>query len=77
VHTHARGRTPQFFTSTAAALPCELGPDGKTPVRGSQQEQQQKAGEWQSWLQPSRFQAAWARRQAGAAAIAGSEGRSA
>ncbi|KAG1668998.1 hypothetical protein FOA52_000591 [Chlamydomonas sp. UWO 241] len=69
--------TLNFFTSTAQALPCELAADGKTPVRGSQQAQAHKAGEWQAWMQPSRFQAAWARRQAGAAAIAGSERRSA
>ena len=46
----------QFFTSTAAALPCEVGPDGRPLMRKQQQQG------WQQWLQPSKYQQAWARR---------------
>ncbi len=63
----------QFFTNAAEALPCELGPDGKTPVtrpqgarqqgRAAQQGGQQQ-GQQQAWrfAAPSRFQQAWDRR---------------
>ncbi|KAJ9506202.1 hypothetical protein QJQ45_014802 [Haematococcus lacustris] len=55
-----------FFTSSAAALPCELGPDGKpaAPAKPGSQlhlQQQRHVGPL-AWIQPSRFQQAWARR---------------
>eukprot|EP00955_Chlamydomonas_euryale_P088299 364365-Chlamydomonas_euryale.AAC.16 len=48
----------QFFTSTAAALPCELGPDGKTPVKRAQAQ----PSAWQPFLKPSKYEQAWQRR---------------
>lgn len=45
-----------LFTNTAAALPAELGPDGCTPLP-----RKQKQGALQ-WLQPSKYQRAWAQR---------------
>ena len=55
-----------FFTSTAAALPCEVGPDGQ-PVKGQQlkpqQECQARSNPFQ-FLQPSRLQQAWHNRVA-------------
>ena len=51
----------QFFTSAAEALPCELGPDGKTPVRAVQKPQQEGLA---SWMQPSKYQQVWANRMA-------------
>jgi hypothetical protein len=57
----------QVFTNTAAALPCELGPDGCTPVSGAQQQQQQQQQMGGSeWLPISKFQRAWAQRVQGA-----------
>jgi len=55
--------TLNFFTSAAAALPAELGPDGVTPGPRKQPEG------WQQWLQPSRYEQLWQRRVAAARAI--------
>lgn len=48
----------QFFTSTAMALPAEIGPDGR-PLRPKRQEQG-----WTQWLQPSRYEQMWQKRVA-------------
>lgn len=62
--------TLNFFTSSAAALPCELGPDGK-PARSQRQG-------WQQWMPPSPYQQNWARRvEAQKALTAASNNRSA
>ncbi|KAF5831257.1 YGGT family-domain-containing protein [Dunaliella salina] len=52
--------TLNFFTSSAAALPCEVGPDGK-PLLPQQQQQQQQRNPFQ-FMQPTRLQAAWQNR---------------
>lgn len=49
----------QFFTSTAAALPCELGPDGQPAPSKAQQQQRQSPFQF---MQPTRLQAAWQHR---------------
>jgi hypothetical protein len=57
----------QFFTSSAAALPCEVGPDGK-PLLQKQQKQQA----W-TWMQPSKTEQNWARRMHAQKALSGSD----
>jgi hypothetical protein len=51
----------QLFTGATAALPCEVGPDGR-PVRaaGSRQAASGPLG----FLQPSKYQAMWEKRVA-------------
>lgn len=50
----------QVFTNTAAALPCELGPQ-EIPA-GSRAAQQNKPANMFDWLPMSKYQAAWAQR---------------
>jgi hypothetical protein len=52
----------QVFTNTAAALPCELGPDGRTPVTSTTTTTPSRA-QGPDWCGPlSKFQQAWAQR---------------
>lgn len=48
------------FTNTAAALPCEMGPQEIPP--GSRAAQQRQGGHAFDWLPMSKYQAAWAQR---------------
>jgi hypothetical protein len=50
----------QVFTNTAAALPCEMGPQEIPP--GSRAAQQRQGGHAFDWLPMSKYQAAWAQR---------------
>lgn len=63
-----RPASPQFFTSSAAALPCEIGSDGK-PLLQKQQKQQA----WSSFMQPSKTEQNWARRMHAQKAQSGSD----
>lgn len=47
-----------LFTGATAALPCELGPDGRSPRQAASSSPMQ-------WFQPTRYQEAWARRMQG------------
>lgn len=49
--------TLSLFSNTAAALPCEVGPDGKPCMPKA------KPSPW-SWLQPSKYEQMWQRRMA-------------
>jgi hypothetical protein len=53
---------PQVFTNTAAALPCELGPDGRTPLTPDTGATAPRA-QGPDWVGPlSKFQQAWGQR---------------
>lgn len=49
--------TLSFFSNTAAALPCEVGPDGQ-PAKPKAKPSPM------NWLQPSKFEQMWQRRMA-------------
>lgn len=49
-----------FLTSTAQALPAELGPDGRTPVAAAKRQQSPLANvAVPDWLRPSKYEVAW------------------
>lgn len=54
----------QVFTNTAAALPCELGPQ-EIPAGSRAAQQANKRTHAFDWLPMSKYQAAWAQRVVG------------